>query len=45
MPIRIKHYDNNTTLTGDVENIAIRPEMMPYSSASYAALNAVLRIL
>lgn len=45
MPILIKHYDNNITLTGNVENIAIRPEMMPYSPASYTALNAVLRVL
>lgn len=40
----IKRYDNNIILTGDVENIAIRPEMMPYSPASYTALNAVLRV-
>lgn len=45
IPIHIKRYDNNIILTGDVENIAIRPEMMPYSPASYTALNAVLRVL
>ena len=45
IPIHIKCYDNNIILTGDVENNAIRPEMMPYSPASYTALNAVLRVL
>lgn len=45
MPIHIIRYDNNITLTGDVENIAISPEMMLYSPASYTALNAVFRVL
>ena len=45
MPILIKHDDNNIILTRDVENNGIRPEMTPDSQASYAALNAVLRVL
>ena len=45
MPILIKRYDNNIMLTGDVENNAIRPELMPYSPAAYTALNAVFRVL
>ncbi len=45
IPILIKHDDNNIILTRNVENNAIRPEMIPDSRASYTALNAVLRVL
>ena len=44
MPIYLKRYDNNIILTGNVENIAIRPEMMPYSLAYYPAFSAVPKV-